>query len=58
MNDKIKFEFTVDETNVIMAALVRLPYETVAMLVANIHEQAKGQVGENDGKVRTVPPPR
>ncbi len=42
--NNIKFEFTVDQTNMIMTALVRLPYEAVAPLIAEIQKQAQSQI--------------
>ena len=42
----MKFEFTLDEVNVIMAALGRAPYEQVFQLVENIRKQAAPQLPE------------
>lgn len=39
-----KFEFTLDETNKILGALGKVPYEHVADLIANIREQAAPQI--------------
>ena len=41
-----KFEFTEEETNVILNALANMPYAQVAGLVANIQNQAQPQVKE------------
>ena len=40
----MKFEFTLEELNVIMAALGRMPYESVTLLVDKIREQATPQL--------------
>lgn len=36
----IKLELTVDQINVVLAGLGKLPYESVAPVVATIHQQA------------------
>jgi len=40
----MKFEFTLEELNVVMAALGRMPYESVFQLVEKIREQAAPQL--------------
>jgi hypothetical protein len=40
----MKFEFTLEELNVVMAALGRMPYEQVFQLVEKIREQAAPQL--------------
>jgi len=40
----MKFEFTIEEINTILAALGRLPYEQVFQLVETIRQQAAPQV--------------
>ena len=44
----LKFEFTVDEINMILGAIGRLPYENVFQLVEKIRTQASTQVAERD----------
>lgn len=44
MEPKIKFEFTLNEANTILAALGKAPYEAVAGLVDNIRAQAAPQI--------------
>lgn len=44
MEQTIKFEFTVDEANVILNAVAQLPYGQVAGLIENIRRQAAPQV--------------
>jgi hypothetical protein len=40
----INFEFTIDEANLILGALGRMPYESVFQLVDNMRQQAGPQV--------------
>jgi hypothetical protein len=40
----MKFEFTIEELNLVMAALGRMPYESVFQLVENIRKQAGPQI--------------
>jgi len=40
----MKFEFTLEELNLIMAGLGRMPYESVFQLVENIRKQAGPQL--------------
>jgi len=40
----MKFEFTIEELNLIMASLGRMPYESVFMLVENVRKQAAPQM--------------
>jgi hypothetical protein len=42
---KITVSLTVPETNLILEALGTMPYAQVYQLIANLHEQAEGQVG-------------
>jgi hypothetical protein len=42
----MKFEFTIDEVNTIMAALGRAPYEAVFQLIDKVREQAGPQLQE------------
>ena len=42
----MKFEFTLDETNIIMGALGRGPYEQVYQIIDNIQKQAAPQLQE------------
>lgn len=54
MEKKLKFEFTVEQVNLILASLSRMPYEAVAQMIAEVQKQAQEQI--NDG-TRTVGPP-
>lgn len=51
--NKLKFEFTIEEVNIIMAALVKMPFEQVAQLVGNVQQQAQPQLPQNNSQ--TVP---
>jgi hypothetical protein len=42
----INLKFTVDEVNVILQSLSKMPYELVNELMAKVHQQAKPQVEE------------
>ena len=54
MEKMIKFEFTIEQTNLILAALARMPYEAVSNIIPEIQKQAQSQV---DNMPRTVGPP-
>ena len=45
----MKFEFTIDETNLIMASLARMPYESVFQIIENIKQQAAPQLQAQQG---------
>jgi hypothetical protein len=40
----IKLELTARQTDVVLMALSKLPYEVVCLLIANIEAQARNQV--------------
>ena len=50
----VKFEFTVDETNLILEVLGQLPFKQVYQLIAKIQQQAQAQAshGEAEGGER------
>jgi hypothetical protein len=54
MEKTVKFEFTIDQTNMILEALIRMPYGQVAALVTEVQKTAQEQLGDG---TRTVPPP-
>jgi len=54
MEKTIKFEFTIEQTNIILEALIRMPYGQVAALVTAVQKTAYEQIGDG---TRTVPPP-
>ena len=43
----MEFEFTIEEVNIIMAALGKAPYEQVFQLVEKIRQQAAPQLPKN-----------
>ena len=43
----IKLELTIDETNAILFALAKQPYDTVARLIDKLRDQALPQVPED-----------
>jgi hypothetical protein len=53
----MKFEFTLDETNLIMASLARMPYESVFQIIENIRQQAAPQLPQQTGPDGSVPLP-
>lgn len=48
---KLKFEFTIDETNMILEALGNLPFNKVFGLVNNIQQQAGTQLNGQQGGI-------
>ena len=44
MAQQLSFSFSVEEANVILIALSKLPYEQVASMITNIQQQAAGQL--------------
>ena len=58
MENKLHFEFTVDETNKIISGLAQLPFGVVAELIGNIQKQAQNQtnVSRNDAEFTVSPP--
>jgi hypothetical protein len=53
--NKFKFEFTPEQINIIVAALGRMPYETVFALINDIQKQAQDQA--RISQPRDVGPP-
>lgn len=50
----IKLELTVEQTNIVLAGLGKLPYEASAPVVQLIHQQAsQAPKGEADGSGKT-----
>ena len=45
----MKFEFNMEEINIIMASLARMPYEQVFQLIDNIKAQATPQIQNTAG---------
>ena len=40
----MKFELTVEEANLVLTALGRMPYESVFQLINNMQQQAQNQI--------------
>lgn len=53
-NEKFKFEFTIEEANIVLASLGKMPYESVAALVENIQRQAKDQMDAKEAVANTA----
>jgi len=49
-----EFKFSLNETNLILAALGKAPYETVANLIGNIRAQAEPQLGRVQAETEAV----
>lgn len=54
MDKTLTFEFNIDQTNLILAALGRMPYEAVAPMIAEVQKQAQAQMGD---QMRSMPVP-
>lgn len=52
--NNLKFELTVEEANLVIAALAKMPFETVVVLIPKIQQQAQSQLPQQD---RMVGPP-
>ena len=52
--NNLNFELTVEEANLVIAALAKMPFEAVANLIPKMQQQAQGQMQQQD---RTVGPP-
>lgn len=50
MEKTLTFEFNIDQTNMILAALGRQPYDTVSLLVLEIQKQAQAQLSNESTK--------
>ena len=44
MNTTIKFELTIEQANIILESLSRMPYHAVAGLIVELQKQAASQV--------------
>lgn len=52
--NKLNFELTVEEANLVIAALAKMPFEAVAAIIPKIQQQAQAQLPQQD---RVVGPP-
>ncbi len=44
----LKFELSLEEANLVMAGLGKLPFESVAILVKKLQDQATPQISEQE----------
>ncbi len=56
--DSFRFLFTRDEANLVLNALGKMPYETVAALVASIQSQAQAQLDAQKPSVTETEAPK
>lgn len=54
--EKLKFEFTVEQVNLILSSLGRMPYEAVVQMITEVQKQAQEQI--NNGTRTVGPPPK
>lgn len=52
--NNLNFELTVEEANLVVAALAKMPFEAVAGLIPKLQQQAQSQLQSQD---RVVGPP-
>jgi len=57
MNTTIKFELTIDQTNIIFDSLSRMPYQTVVGLIAELQKQAQEQIQPVQQQTVSMPMP-
>jgi hypothetical protein len=55
--EKMKLEFTIDQVNIILTSLGRMPYESVFTLIADVQTQAQAQIAQKQNAPRDVEPP-
>jgi hypothetical protein len=52
--NNLNFELTINEANLVIAALAKMPFEAVSNLIPKMQEQAQAQMQQQD---RVVGPP-
>ena len=57
MNTTIKFELTVEQANIVLESLSRMPYQAVAGLIAELQKQAAPQVHSQQEQTVNMPMP-
>jgi len=57
MNTTIKFELTVEQANIVLESLSRMPYQAVAGLIAELQKQAASQVQSQQEQTVNMPMP-
>jgi len=50
----LNFELTLEETNVILGSLGKMPYDTVAGLIIKIQEQAQPQLPALEARMKSA----
>lgn len=52
---EIKFELKLEEVNVILAALGKVPFEVSAPVIDTIRKQAQPQLAQKDDEIKQLP---
>lgn len=50
----LKFELTINEANLVLGSLGKMPYESVAELIGKLREQAQPQLAEAEAAEATA----
>ena len=57
MNKTITFELTVDQANIVLESLYKMPYQAVAGLIAELQKQAASQIQSQAESTVNMPMP-
>ena len=57
MNKTITFELTVDQTNIVLESLYKMPYQAVVGLIAELQKQAASQIQSQAESTVNMPMP-
>ena len=57
MNKSITFELTVDQANIVLESLYKMPYQAVAGLIAELQKQAASQIHSQAESTVNMPMP-
>jgi len=57
MNKSITFELTVDQANIVLESLYKMPYQAVAGLIAELQKQAASQIQSQAESTVNMPMP-
>lgn len=55
MEQKIKFELTIEEANLVLASLAKMPFEQVFNVIGKLRQQAEEQVNNNNTRSMPLP---
>jgi hypothetical protein len=55
MNTTIKFELTIDQVNIILESLYRMPFGQVSILINELQKQAHEQIQTSNQTVSSMP---